>query len=122
MYAATDVEVPYDRHRPRTASLRQVVEDTINHVLVKGPFPTKRPEVELEGFQLNTDLIRHIANTNGGEVRLAGARADAGKLWTLHADLIIPSGPRVGKGLQFFARSDRHGIILAQSSAISNSR
>src|SRR3989338_3028240 len=84
------------------------------------PFLAVGPQVKLQGLQLDTELILNIANPDGGEVRLSGARANAGKFGTFHIDLVVPCGPRIGKSFERFAGRGRHGRILTQPAAISN--
>src|SRR5580700_717649 len=55
----------------------QVVEDAIGHILVKGPFVAKAPQVLLETLQFNNRRTRDIADGDGGEIRLTGHGAQA---------------------------------------------
>src|SRR5262245_3810333 len=113
--AAAHVEIADHRHRFWTARVHQIVQDLVHNFLVKGSFTAKRPEVELERLEFDAQLIRHVANANRREVGLARARADTGKFRAFHADLVVPLGPRVGKGFEIFARNSRHQTILAKA-------
>lgn len=122
MNAAPDIEVADDGHRLWPARLHQVIEDLIDHRLVKRPLITVGPEIKFERFEFYAELCGHVADTDRGEVGLARARANAGKLRTFHVDLIVSSGTRIGKGFQLFTRPCYHWLILTQRRKNSNSR
>jgi hypothetical protein len=117
MDSAAHVEIADYRHGPRMTGLNQIIENAIDDGFVEGSFFPKRPEIELEGFELDTQLIRHVANPDGRKVRLPGARADARELRAFHADFVIPFRSRIRKGLQLLARPRRHDLILTEHRA-----
>jgi copper oxidase (laccase) domain-containing protein len=96
--AAAHVEVADHRHPARPAGCDEIVENFIDHRLMKRAFVAIGPEIELERFELDAEFIRHVVDSNRGEVGLAGFRADAGELWTLHINFIIALRARIGKG------------------------
>ena len=98
MYAAAHIEVADHRHLARLTGGDQIVEDPVGHGLVKRAFIAVGPQIELERFEFETDLVRHVGDADGGEVGLAGPGADASKLGTLHIDFKIALRPRIGKG------------------------
>ena len=98
MNAATHIEVADHRHLARLTGGDQIVEDLVGNGFVKRAFTAVGPQIELERFELEADLIRHVGDADGGEVGLAGPWADASKLGALHIDFKVALGPRVGKG------------------------
>src|SRR5262249_22016770 len=80
---------------------------------VKRSLVAERPEIKLERLELDAKFVGHEADADRREIRLAGARADAGELGAFHADLVVPPRPRVGKSLQLFGRMRRHAKHLS---------
>src|SRR5207244_7128233 len=66
------------------------------------------PEVELERFELDDRLVRHVRDRDRGVVGLAGPRADARELGRLAADLVVTPRMRVGDGLERTRRAAGH--------------
>src|SRR6266851_2167905 len=95
----------------------EIVEDPVGHVLVEGPFVAVRPDVELDGLQLEQVLVRHVSHPNSGEVGLAGAGADAGELGDLEADLVVAVRVRIGHDLERLRRLRGHGPTLPRGRA-----
>src|SRR5713226_2929142 len=116
---AAHVKIPDHRHAPRMTGCDQGVQNAIDDVLVEGALFSERPKVELQGFKLDAELIRNIENPDRRKVRLAGARANAGKLGTLHADLVVPLRSGIGKGFKLFAWVGWHTLILTEQGVIS---
>src|SRR5690242_19967099 len=108
-----DVEVALDTSAARAHRRHQVVQDAIGDGLVKRPLVTIRPEVELPRLELHAERVGDVFDAQGGEVRLAGLRAQAGELRGLEADLVVPLGLGVGKGLEGLAGLRRHGVFRA---------
>jgi hypothetical protein len=88
--------------------LDQVVQDSIGHGFVEAAFVAERPHVHLQALQFDAVLFRHIVENQGGEVRLAGFRAQAGKFGNLHVDVEIPARRRIGEGFKGFFRLAGH--------------
>ena len=86
----------------RVEHLHQVFQDVVDHVLVKGAFVAVRPQVQLEGFELDHFFIRHVIDVDGGEIRLAGFGAQAGKFIGFQGNQIKAVGCAVGEGFQVF--------------------
>src|SRR5262245_32847483 len=101
--AAAHVEVADHRHAPRCERSHEIVQNPVGDILVEVALSSERPEVELQGFQLDALVRGSVDNPDRREVRLAGARADTGEFRTLERDLVVPPGPWVGKGLQVAA-------------------
>src|SRR5262245_3426003 len=53
--ATADVEFRRQPDEPRVEHARKIVEDPVRHRLVKRAFVPKRPDVELQGFQLDAE-------------------------------------------------------------------
>jgi len=107
--AAAHVELRGQAHEARIAGAHQVVEDAIGDVFVEMPFLAERPDVELEALQLHATLVGDVIEIQGGEIRLAGFRAQAGEFRDFHMDVVIAAGIRVVEGFQGFAGQGRHG-------------
>ncbi len=69
-------------------------------MFVEDALVPKGPKVEFEGLGFDDTLFGHVANANLGEVRLAGSRAQAGKLVCFELYYVIAFGIAVWKGLQ----------------------
>ena len=115
MDAAAHVEVAHHRHFARPARRDEVVENPIDHRLMKRAFIAIGPKIKFQSFEFDAALIRHVGDFDGGEIGLAGFRADAGKFRTLHVDFIVALRPRIGKSVDLFARASGHRVILAQA-------
>src|SRR4026207_2018719 len=115
---AAHIEVTDYGHGSRATGSHEIIQDLVDYSFVKRAFVTVGPEVKLQRLELDTELIRHIANADGREIRLAGARTNTGELRTLHADFIVALRPGIGKGFEFFARSGCHRTILARRKSI----
>jgi hypothetical protein len=87
----------------RVQGLDQVIQHLIDDVLVEGAFVAVGPQVELEGFRLDHLLVGDVGDLNGGEVRLAGERAQAGELGRVQRHQVIAAGALVGEGFQLLA-------------------
>ena len=97
MNAAAHVEVADHGHLARPAGGCQIVENLVDHRFVERALVAIRPEVKFQGFELDAEFIRHIVDSDRGEVGLTGSRADAGEFGTLHVNFIIPLRSRIGK-------------------------
>jgi hypothetical protein len=112
MNSAADVEIADHRHFTRTARGNQIIENLVDDGFVESASIAKRPEIEFQRFQFDTELVGDVFDFDCGEIGLAGARAYTGEFRTLHMDLIIALWPRIRKRLQLCARSSRHPFIV----------
>ena len=115
MDAAAHIEVAYHRDFARPARADEIVENPIDHRLMKHAFIAIGPKVKFQSFEFDAMLIRHVVDFDRGKIGLAGLRANAGKFRALHVDFIVALRPRIGKRFDLFARSRGHEIILAQA-------
>src|SRR5581483_9172679 len=76
--AAARGEGPHDLAAPRRARLDEVVEQPIDDRLVEAALGAVALQVELEGLQLDAQLIGDITEGDGAEVGLAGLGTQAG--------------------------------------------
>src|SRR3984893_3075784 len=100
------------RRQPQEARLQcglQVIGNFVGHGLVIHAAITKRPDVQLHGFQFHAQPVGHVLEIELRKVRLPGARTQAGELGDLHADRVITSGCGVGERLEL--RYGRPGHI-----------
>src|SRR5205085_3612729 len=86
------------------------VEDAVRHRLVESAFVAIEPDVELQRFQLDAQLVRNVVEHQRREVRLSGHRTDAGELRNLHVDPVITAARWIGKCLQLPAGTGRHWL------------
>jgi hypothetical protein len=94
----TTAVTPWARAR-RTPS-RAVVEDQVDHRLVKRPVVAVGEEVELERLALHAAFVRDVGDGQVAEIRLARQRAQRGELGAVEGDLVIAPRMPVGKRLQ----------------------
>ena len=100
--AATDIKLGRETHVAGFSGFHQVIENTVGDGLMETALVAKRPHVKLETLELDAVFFGHIVENQGGEVRLAGFRAQASELGNLHMDMKIPAWCRIGKGFQSF--------------------
>src|SRR3984893_16781020 len=90
------------RGQPQEARLQcglQMIGNLVGHGLVIRAAVTKRPDVQLQGFQFHAHPVGHVLEVERREVRLPGARTQAGELGDLHADRVV-IGSGVGERLE----------------------
>jgi hypothetical protein len=72
----------------RLEGRQQVVQDRICHVFVKDTFVAIGPEIELERLRLEDPPGWDVLDSDRGEIRLPGRRADASELVALQPDQV----------------------------------
>ena len=90
----------------------RIASSTASCPLVERPGVAVGPEVELERLELDALLVRHVADLDGGEVGLAGARAQARELGAIERNEIVPFGMGIGEDFELPGWFDRHARIL----------
>jgi hypothetical protein len=93
------VEVAFDLNTQRIARLYKVLENHIDHVLVKDFNVPKRVDIEFETLQLDANLARNIFDSDGGEVR----ESENGQMAVnsgMSGDPDLASRKLIGKSLQ----------------------
>jgi hypothetical protein len=96
---ASHIKITHYFHPLGTYLLYQIVQNLIGDGFMEDAFVSIRPKVELEAFQLDTELGRNITDSDSGEIGLACARTHTGKLRALKADLVLPLWVRVRESL-----------------------
>src|ERR1051326_3657940 len=102
--AAADVEGRANGQLAGFQGGYEIVEDRVNNGLVEDPFIAIREKVELEAFHLDASLVGDISDGDGGEIGLAGDRAEAGEFGEGEFYFVVPAGSWVGKGVEDRAR------------------
>src|SRR5580658_4144376 len=98
--SATHVEACAQAQEARVHRRVEMVGNLVGHGLVERAALAERPDVQLQRLELHAQLIGHVLDIERGEVRLPGARAQAGELGDLHADRVVARGRRVAEGFQ----------------------
>src|ERR1700676_5007007 len=114
---ASHVEFSQKAHESRRGRRHQVSQYFVGHRLVKCAAAAERPNIEFQGFQFDTELMRNVFQLERGEIRLSGLRAQAAKLRDGHAYGVVPFGRRVVECLEAGARFG-HGRTFAASSGV----
>jgi hypothetical protein len=104
MNAAANIEIADHGHFMRLAGLNEIVENLVDHGFVESAFVAIGPQIELQRFKLDTELIGNVMDSDRGKIRLSRARTNAGELGTFHVNFIVAFRPRVGEGLELFTR------------------
>ena len=96
---STNIKIPDHFDLVGIQKLYQVIHNSIGHVLMEYLIVSESIDIELQRLELDAELIRHIANADGGKIREAGSGANAGELRALKTDFIAPNGRSVFKTL-----------------------
>src|SRR5690349_10488731 len=107
--AAAHVEARREAQITGPARGVQMIGDLVGHRLVKSSAVAERPDIELERFELDAPAVGHVLQIESREVRLSGARAQAGELRALHADRVVALDFGIGESLEL--RGGRRGHI-----------
>src|SRR5208282_3213885 len=98
--APPHVEFGQKPHESGRRRRHEIAQYFVGYGLVKRAATAKRPNVEFQGFQLDTALVGYVLEFQGGKVRLPGLRTKAAKLGNQYANGVVPLGRRVGKSFQ----------------------
>lgn len=110
----SDIEFADDLHPARGAGGHQVIEDLIDDLLEVGAFVPVGPQVELEGFEFEAELIGNVTDLDHREVRLARLGAEAGELRAFAIDFIVPIRLRIRKRFEALRRGCGHKDLLGR--------
>ncbi len=108
MNAPSHKKVGFDRHVAGLHRLHKIIQDLIGNSLVKRPFITIAPEIELEAFQFHAKFVGHVRNMDRRKIWLAGLGTKAREFRTFHLNIVIPAGIRIFEDLEFLRRLHRH--------------
>lgn len=89
MNAPADIKIGFDRHPSWAGGLYEIVKDPVRNRLMEGAFVTVAPEIKLQAFQLNTEFVRKVSDSDRRKVRLSGLRTQTGEFRTIQVNLII---------------------------------
>jgi len=120
MNAAAHVEVADNGHFSRAACSNEIVENLVDDRFVISAFIAIGPQIKLQRLELDTEFIGNVIDSDGGKIRLTGARAHAGEFGAFHVDFVIALWPRIGENFQLLGWFRRHAAILAR--AVGNSK
>src|SRR5690606_36973351 len=97
---AADVELRRQAQESGGEPADQIVDDPVRDGLVKRPFASVRPDVELQRLQLDALGVRNVLEVERCEVRLTRLRAQTGELWDADTDRVVAAALRIRKGLE----------------------
>jgi len=103
--SASNVEVANDFHSSRLRACAEIIENSIYRALVENPVVPKAPQIELETFQLDAHIARHIRDDDRAEIRRTAfeqreltritldstERTERRELRTRHVNLVVAS-------------------------------
>src|SRR5438874_8800985 len=67
-YVPAHVKIALDLDPLRVAGSNEIFENDVDDMFVKDLYFAKRIDVELEAFQFDTELIRHVFKTDDGKI------------------------------------------------------
>ena len=94
------VKVAFDVDAQWIAGRDEVFQNDVDDVLVEDFYVAKGVDVELQAFQLNTGFVWNVLDSNDGEIRKVGERADSRELRYLEIDFDFVAGKLVRKSLE----------------------
>ena len=97
---AADQEITFDAHPLGLRGGHEIIQDLVGHGFVKGAAVPVAPEVELQGFRFDADLVWLVADGDMREVRLAGHGAEAGEFLGAEDHFEGPPRPRALKSVE----------------------
>src|SRR5579863_488653 len=100
MDSAAHIEACAEAQEARVQRRVEMVGNLVGHGLMERAALAERPDVQLQRLELHAQLVGHVLDIERGEVRLPGARAQAGELGDLHANRVVARGRRVGERLE----------------------
>ena len=106
--AAAYIEARRQAHEARPGGQREIIEYAIGDRFVKGALVTVRPDLQFEAFQLDAFAVRHVVEIERREVRLAGLRAQAGKLRYFHVNPVVAARLRIRERRERFGGGAGH--------------
>ena len=106
----TYIELTDDFARDWLHGSNEVIEDDVDDIFEEMSFIAEGPEVELEGFELNTALCWNVADADSAKVRLAGDGADRSVFGTGMGDDVVTIRMRIGEGFKSLRGLGRHRL------------
>jgi hypothetical protein len=88
-------ELAFNRHPARVASLKQVVQNVVDDLLVERTYVAIRGQVELQGFRFDAQLVGSIINDDFSEIRLTGDWTKGGEIRAVQTNGVVPKMVRI---------------------------
>jgi hypothetical protein len=107
-----DIEDGGKSHKAWLGSGYQIRENLVGNGLMKSPLIPVGPDIEFEGFEFYTLLVRNVLQIKCGKIGLSCFGAETGKFRGMDTDRVVTFRMRVIKNLQCFARVGGHRMIL----------
>jgi hypothetical protein len=108
MNATANVEAGGQPQEAWMYCIAQVGGDLVRHRLMKRAAIAKRPDVEFQGFQLDTQPVGNVFELERREIRLAGFWAQAGEFRQRHADGVVALRCGIREGFERAAWACSH--------------
>src|SRR5580704_1226671 len=106
--AAAHIEARTQTQEARVQRAIEMIGDLVGDRFVEGAAIAERPDIKLERFELDAQLVGHVFEIERREIRLPGARAQAGEFRNLHANRVVGASVRIGKSLELVCGRVRH--------------
>ena len=94
------VKIAFDIHAQWIAGGDEVFQDDIDHVLVEDLNVAERVYIKLQALQFDATLVWNVLDSDRGEIRKIGERADRGEFGNLEVDLDLVAGKLVRKRIE----------------------
>src|SRR5687768_346605 len=80
------VKIAFDLDLQRVASPHEIFQNDVDHVFVKNLYLAERIDIELQTFEFDTALVRHVFEANNRKIGKIGKRANRRKFRHLEFD------------------------------------
>ena len=98
--AAANIEFCGQAHESGLRGRNKVIKNAVGHGLMESTLVAIGPDIQFEAFELDAPLVCDVIEVERGKIRLAGLRAQAGKLRNLHANQKIALRIRIREGFE----------------------
>ena len=115
MDTAAHEKIRLNRHVPRLGRSHKIIQDLVRHRLMEGAFVAIAPEIKLQAFQLDTELVGNIVDADRRKIRLTGLGTKTREFRTFHFNFIIPVRIRILEDIELFRRLSAHACIISQA-------
>lgn len=98
--AAPRTKLPFHFRPHRFRPLHHILQNLVDHILLKNPQIPVALQIFLQRFQLQATFVRHIANRQHSKIRQPGLRTHRRKFRIIHHNLITRKLVRPGLNLR----------------------